>query len=68
MSYGSYGCPDHPDIVEIERTGYPSWMKEEDVFCEECGKDISDVEDQYYDEKHEYLCERCLLFLHNRDW
>jgi formylmethanofuran dehydrogenase subunit E len=64
-----YDCPDHPDIVAIERTGYPSWMKEEDdVFCEECGEDITDYDERYYDEKHEHLCERCLKFLHKKDW
>lgn len=24
------GCPDHPEITWIERTGYPSWMQEKD--------------------------------------
>lgn len=23
-----WGCPDHPEITCIERTGYPSWMQE----------------------------------------
>ena len=26
-----WGCPDHPEIAWIERTGYPSWMQEGDT-------------------------------------
>ena len=26
-----WGCPDHPEITWIERTGYPSWMQEGDT-------------------------------------
>lgn len=63
----SYNCPDHPDIVAIERTGYPSWMKEDEVLCERCGDDISG--EVYEDECHETLCEYCLLKLHlKEDW
>ena len=25
-----YNIPDHPEIRWIERTGYPSWMQDED--------------------------------------
>lgn len=25
-----YNIPDHPEIRCIERTGYPSWMQDED--------------------------------------
>lgn len=56
-------CPDHPDIVAIMNTGYPTWIKPTSVFCEECGADITD-EDKYFDSHHDYLCERCLLYLH----
>jgi hypothetical protein len=27
---GRFEIPDHPEIACIERTGYPSWMQEED--------------------------------------
>lgn len=60
-----YNCPDHPDIVAIERTGYPSWMKEEAIFCEYCGNEIND--DVYEDNYHEVLCESCLLKLHLKE-
>lgn len=31
--------PDHPQIQWIERTGYPSWMQEDDEDeCEEASK------------------------------
>ena len=30
-----YNFPDHPEIQWIERTGYPSWMQEEDEEDEE---------------------------------
>lgn len=25
-----FNLPDHPEIQSIERTGYPSWMQEDD--------------------------------------
>jgi hypothetical protein len=28
--------PDNPEIAYIERTGYPSWMQEEEEKDEEC--------------------------------
>ena len=58
---------EHPEITHIRNTGYPSWYKEEQLFCEECGDDITD-KDRYEDSFHEYLCERCLLNLHRREW
>ena len=27
---GRFEIPDHPEIACIERTGYPSWMQEDD--------------------------------------
>lgn len=27
--------PDHPEIQWIERTGYPSWMQDDEDECEE---------------------------------
>lgn len=59
---------EHPMIREIERNGFPLAVLQDDVFCEECGEDITDYEERYYDEKHEHLCERCLKFLHKKDW
>ena len=60
-----YECPDHPEIVSMERTGYPSWMQEEDVFCDYCGDEIT--EEVYEDEHHDKLCEHCLLKLHLKE-
>ena len=60
----SYGCPDHPEVESIMRTGYPSWMKDEPV-CERCGDEISG--EVYEDECHETLCEYCLLKLHLKE-
>ena len=41
-----WGCPDHPEITWIERTGYPSWMQEGDE-PEEFDEDAA------YDERRE---------------
>ena len=59
----------HPEITWAERTGYPSWNQPRDneIYCEECGKDITH-EDVYYDHNHKHLCEKCLLFFHLVDF
>jgi hypothetical protein len=58
---------EHPEIGWITRTGYPSHMQPpSEVYCEECGKDITD-EVWYEDECHEFLCESCLLYFHRKD-
>lgn len=61
--------PDHPEIAMAMRTGYPSWNQPEDkeIYCEECGKEITDS-DIYYDEYHQHLCKDCLLFFHLVDY
>ena len=56
---------DHPEVVWIMRTGYPSFAQPKEPYCEECGKDLSH-EISYEDNYHEYLCKRCLLNLHER--
>lgn len=38
---------EHPEIAWIERTGYPSWMQDDDGDEDDWGKD-EDLED-YYD-------------------
>lgn len=38
---------EHPEIGWIERTGYPSWMQEEDL------DDYDDYEDRAYEESRE---------------
>ena len=43
---GRFDIPDHPEIACIERTGYPSWMQEEDYEREFWGDDS-------YDERRE---------------
>jgi hypothetical protein len=60
----------HPEITWAERTGYPSWNQpkdDEEIYCEECGKDITH-RDVYYDEHHKHLCKDCLLFFHILDY
>lgn len=42
-----FDIPDHPEIQSIERTGYPSWMQEDDDPIDE------DDEDALYDERRE---------------
>ena len=39
------GCPDHPEITWIERTGYPSWLQE--------GDEPEQDEDSIYEERQE---------------
>ena len=40
--------PDHPEIEQIERTGYPSWMREDndedayDNYCDRCYEEQRD--------------------------
>ena len=59
--------PDHPDIVNIMKYGYPHLNEQQSNYCEECGKCLDD-EDEYEDTIHEYLCEDCLLLLHKKWW
>ena len=42
---GRFEIPDHPEIACIERTGYPSWMQEDDQ--------LWDDDDRSYDEMRE---------------
>ena len=51
---GRFDIPDHPEIACIERTGYPSWMQEdeeEEDFPEE--DNFLDDEDRDYEESRE---------------
>ena len=41
---------EHPEVTWINRTGYPSWMQEEDDEDEDC----EDEEYEMYDEDSEY--------------
>jgi hypothetical protein len=47
---GRFEIPDHPEIACIERTGYPSWMQEED---EDYERDFWGDEDRLYEERRE---------------
>lgn len=60
-----FDLPDHPDIVWIERTGYPSWCQPIDIICDNCGDVIED--EVYQDECHDTLCLDCLLKLHLKE-
>lgn len=42
--------PDHPEIECIERTGYPSWMQEDD---EDEDFDLGAYLDRIYDEERD---------------
>lgn len=57
--------PDHPDIVSAIKTGYPRNNQYVSHYCEECGKCLDD-EKAYEDCTHDYLCEDCLLTLHEK--
>lgn len=63
-------CPDHPEILTIQRTGYPSWNQPpQNPFCSRCGKELDVSYDNIYeDEQHEFLCKECLLKLHEKEW
>lgn len=67
MSTSMYDVPDHPDIRSALLTGYPRGGQPKTIFCDECGKDITD-EDKYEDCQHECLCKECLLDLHFKGW
>lgn len=57
---------DHPEIISIQRTGYPTWNQPEGEYCCECGKRILEDEDTYECRTHKILCEDCLKMLHRR--
>ena len=58
---------DNPEIEWCERTGYPSWKQPKEYHCESCVEDITD-EPIYEDEEHDYLCEHCLMYRHEKRW
>lgn len=58
---------DDPEIIMVERTGYPSWNQPESHYCEECGQCLDD-EDMYEDDNHDYLCRECLCSLYEKRW
>lgn len=60
-----FNCPDHPEIESALRTGYPTWNQPKEIYCGECGRNITDTE-QYEDEHYDYLCRHCLLMLHEK--
>ena len=43
------GMLEHPEIGWIERTGYPSWLQDEDGFDDDCRDDDADLEGHYED-------------------
>ena len=57
--------PDHPEIVSIQRTGYPSWNQPVDVICDRCGEVVED--EAYTNEDYETLCLDCLLSIHLKE-
>ena len=58
---------EHPDITAALNTGYPSWNQPTEIFCEYCGRNITD-DDEYFDENYSTLCEACLLDFHKKEW
>ena len=63
MSWGL----EHPDITQVNLTGYTSDCQPKSHYCEECGKCLDD-EDEYEDANHKFLCADCLLSLHKKWW
>jgi hypothetical protein len=57
----------HPDITHALLTGYPRGGEPKPHFCEFCEREIDDSETVYEDEHYDYLCERCLLYLHVKE-
>lgn len=57
---------EHPEITCAERTGYPSWNQPMEIYCGECGQEIEG--EIYEDEYYQFLCEKCLKFLHKKKW
>lgn len=49
---GRFEIPDHPEIACIERTGYPSWMQE-DEDSEDYEREFWGDEDRRYEERRE---------------
>ena len=49
---GRFDIPDHPEIACIERTGYPSWMQE-DEDSEDYERELWGDEDRSYEERRE---------------
>ena len=56
--------PDHPDIAETMRTGYPSHMQGE-LVCDRCGDELL-ADEVYEDDEYECLCMGCLCSLHKK--
>ena len=61
---GRFEIPDHPEIACIERTGYPSWMQEDDSYDyerefwmqeedDDYERDFWGDEDRLYEERRE---------------
>jgi len=53
---GRFDIPDHPEIESIERTGYPSWMQEEEddnLPEEDYDSEFWGDEDSCYEESRE---------------
>lgn len=47
---GRFEIPDHPEIACIERTGYPSWMQEDEVLNDE---NDDDYESEFWGDEYE---------------
>lgn len=52
---------EHPDITSMERTGYPTFMDENDsyIYCDQCGRAIERGESYYHVFSHDICCD-CL--------
>lgn len=48
---GRLEIPDHPEIACIERTGYPSWMQEDDEVLDD--EDDEDYETEFWGDECE---------------
>ncbi len=48
---GRFEVPDHPEIACIERTGYPSWMQDDDEVLND--EDDEDYETEFWGDECE---------------
>lgn len=54
------GIPDHPDIANALRTGYPYGDDRPEIVCEDCGDSLISTERVYFFDG-EPVCEKCAL-------
>lgn len=56
----------NPQAKFIILYGHPKYCDEDAIYCENCGRDITD-ENIFKDDNFNNLCEECLMELHLKD-